>query len=539
MGKIGDLFVRLGLKKDEYSKGIEEAKKENDGFGKSLGKMKAGALAVWAAVGTAVVAFAKEMIDGTNRIGDAWQRTSAQMKAGWDVFIQSVSNWDWDNFIGRIKESAAAAKDLQNALDFEFEARNSINLQKAMMSEELAQLQIDMRDQNKTYQERIDAANQYLDKVKPLYQQEIDLLQSLKDAYATKWLSGTTLDNTKEMRQFLEQFLIDYGKNADLIDAVAKYNDKNSSKEVWEKARDYIEQYGRETGNYAAATLAKIYETMRGDKDTVPLVKAIQDFYNAKAALQSENRRVITAKNTALAGLKSEMDETKGKLLESAKEVLAAAGEVLAARELFTPIDSLNGIKTPGVEQLQPQTIPDLIPDDWLERNREKIDAVIAEKERLMQAGQLLSDALIYGTQNALDELANAIAGVEGSNVGTVMKALLSPLADAAIQAGMLIMTTGEGIEALKAALTGFFGVGAIAAGAILVGVGVAAKAGLAAIGGGKSASAGAVSSYNSSGYGSYKPTVEEQELTIYIKGELKGSDIVLAADRTKKNWGR
>ena len=31
MGKIGDLWVKLGLKKDEYSKGMEEAGREADG----------------------------------------------------------------------------------------------------------------------------------------------------------------------------------------------------------------------------------------------------------------------------------------------------------------------------------------------------------------------------------------------------------------------------------------------------------------------------------------------------------------------------
>ena len=43
MGKIGDIWVRLGLKKDGYTKGLNEAKKETQGFGASLGKMKAGA----------------------------------------------------------------------------------------------------------------------------------------------------------------------------------------------------------------------------------------------------------------------------------------------------------------------------------------------------------------------------------------------------------------------------------------------------------------------------------------------------------------
>ena len=353
MGKIGDLWVRLGLKKDGYTKGINEAKKENQGFGASLGKMKAGALAVWAAIGTAVVAFAKEMINGTNRIGDAWNHTMAQMKGGWDVFIQSVSTWNWDNFIGRIKESAAAAKSLQEALDFEFEATNSINLQKAMMSEELAQLQIDMRDVNKSYKERYNAAQDYLNKVKPIYEQEIELRKQLMDAYSTKWLAGSGLQDSPEMQKYLQQFLVDYGKDAQLIKAVTDYNDKNSSREDWEAARDYLEQYGQRTGNYAAATLAQIYETMRGDKDTEPLVKAIVDYYNAQAAYNAENRRVFSSLNTALAGMDTETVSTLGEAAEQVERItesISRLGEIRGAAEV--------------------QTLKDIIPEDWLTKDK-------------------------------------------------------------------------------------------------------------------------------------------------------------------------
>ena len=522
MGKIGDLWVRLGLKKDGYTKGMNEAKKENEGFGASLGKMKAGALAVWAAIGTAVVGFAKEMINGTNRIGDAWNHTTAQMKAGWDVFIQSVSNWNWDNFIGRIRESASAAKELQGALDFEFEASNSINLQKSMMSEELAQLQIDMRDLNKSYEERAAAAEKYLAKVKPIYEQEVELRKSLMEAYSGKWLAGSGLENTPEMQKYLQQFLVDYGRDQDLIKAVTDYNDKNASRETWEAARDYLEQYGQRTGNYAAATMAQIYETMRGDKDTEPLVKAIIDYYNAQAAYNAENRRVFSSLNTALAGMDSES--------------VTNLGDAVAQVERMTEsIASLGDIQ--GLAQVQEP--PDIIPDDWLTRNREKIDSIIEEKQRLMDAGAMLADALNAGTSNALDELANAIAGVEGADAGSVVKALLTPLADAAIKAGMLIMAQGTAVEAFKESLMSLQGAAAIAAGAALIAVGVAAKAGLAAIGSGGTSSSG-TSSYSSGAEGSsYTPVMEPQELTIHVDGRISGSDIVLASDRTRNKQGR
>lgn len=530
MGKIGDLWVRLGLKGEDYKKGIDDAKKQTQGFGASLGKIKAGAVAVWAAIGTAVVGFAKEMIDGTNRIGDAWNRTTAQMKAGWDVFIQSVSTWNWDNFIGRIKESASAAKDLQNALDAEFEVSNSIKLQKSMMSEELAQLQIDMRNQNKSYEERAEAAKKYLDKVRPLYEQEIQLRKDLMEAYSAKWLAGSGLENSEEIRKYLQQFLVDYGKDANLIKAVADYNNKNSDRATWEAARSYLEDYGKRTGNYAAATMANVYETMRGDKDTVPLVQSIVDYYNSLSALDTENRRIYSSLHSSLSALGGDIDSTTDAVIESQQKLENA--KVSMAESL----PALAGIAG-GAES---STMPDLIPDDWLERNREKIDAVIAEKQRLMDAGQMLADALTYGTTNALDELANAIAGVEGSNAGSVVKALLTPLADAAVQAGLLIVAQGTAVEAFKKSLMSLQGIAAIAAGTALIAIGTAAKAGLARIGSSAGSSGTAVSSsYNSEGYGSYRPTVESQEMTIYIKGMISGSDIILAEDRTRKKMNR
>ena len=50
MSKIGDLFVRLGLKKDEFSKGIKDAKKETESFGKSMQGLSALAKTAWKSV---------------------------------------------------------------------------------------------------------------------------------------------------------------------------------------------------------------------------------------------------------------------------------------------------------------------------------------------------------------------------------------------------------------------------------------------------------------------------------------------------------
>ena len=100
-------------------------------------------------------------------------------------------------------------------------------------------------------------------------------------------------------------------------------------------------------------------------------------------------------------------------------------------------------------------------------------------------------------------------------------------------------MMSGEAIQALKDSFVGFFGGNAIVAGAALVAVGVAAKAGLAAIGN-RGGGAGSVSRYGAEGsiYGG-AGGVSTAELTVHVVGEVKGSDIILSGDNTLKNWAR
>lgn len=152
-------------------------------------------------------------------------------------------------------------------------------------------------------------------------------------------------------------------------------------------------------------------------------------------------------------------------------------------------------------------------------------------------AEQLVS-ALEDGLVGAFDALANAMGGVTDGGMEQVVKALLEPLADMAIRAGTLIMMSGTAIEALKESLINFFPGGAIAAGAALVAVGVAAKAGLAAIGN-QGAGATGVTSYGADGGSAYGTGTISSELTVNVVGTIKGSDIILSGANTLKDWNR
>ena len=105
-------------------------------------------------------------------------------------------------------------------------------------------------------------------------------------------------------------------------------------------------------------------------------------------------------------------------------------------------------------------------------------------------------------------------------------------------------MTSGEAMEALKEALhsMGENPYAAIAIGGALIAVGVAAKAGLAALAKGNSSGNSAGSNYTyTGGYGVTPAMVNSvpSELNIVVTGELKGQDIALSMERYNNNKRR
>ena len=186
-----------------------------------------------------------------------------------------------------------------------------------------------------------------------------------------------------------------------------------------------------------------------------------------------------------------------------------------------------------------------------LKHTSEEVDEFVKRLKKQQSDAEDISrgfaDALRNGMIDALDELAEAI-GTGNWDTASFVRALISPLADMAISAGVLIMTTGESIEALKNALTNIFSgpYGAIAAGAALVAIGVAAKAGLAAIASGSTtsgshASGGGGNPYTYTGGYGVTPDMLSSAGPMEIEGTVtvKGQDIQIALDNYNANKRR
>ena len=540
MSKIGDLFVRLGIKSDDYKKGLQDAKKQTSTFGQSLKSMKAGAIAVWAAIGTAVIGFGQQVLKATNRIGDEWDKMTAGMKAGWDTVVQSISNFDFTNIIGKIKDASAAAKELQAAIDAQFEGKNSAQLQRALMSEELEALRILMRDQTKTNKERLKAAEDYLNAITPIYEQEVQLAKDLMDAQAGKWLAGTDLKDTATTRQDLMKVLVDYGKDKGLADKLGTYlkmEDGADRKALWQELNAFGKQQGYT--NYIT-DLAEIYNNWRGDKDTAPLVDAIIKAYEAQGAKDRETRMVQTIKNSLTAAIQKEQEDLEKAKEALAQEVLKVRAETLNTFEsdmakLDKAIEAMNNaeieIEIPEID-LSALDIADATIQDF-------IDNFQTELEEIAQLNQMLSDSIATSISGGVQAFTDMLFDLDNADPSQVLAALVQPFAQTAIQLGEMLIAQGVAVEAFKTSLKSLNGVAAIAAGAALVAIGSAMSAGIKALAGGGASGTTSASTYDSGSYSSNGYDTYESNIVVEVVGKISGSDILIAGSKQQSKWNR
>ena len=547
MSKLGDLIVRLRLQYDDYKKGLKKADADTKGFAGTLGKIKGVGLAVWGAIGGAVIGFANEMIKSTNRIGDAWARFTAQASAAWTTFVQSVSAMRWDNLIGRIKEATAAAKDLQNALDAEFEVSNSIRLQKAAMAEELAALEVLARNASKPYEERAAAAQKYLDMVKPLYDQELRLAKSLEDAQLGKWLAGSGLKDSEQLRKDLRAFLIAYGKDQNLMNALGIMIDANSrnvfgsqklaSAQVngdkayvaqYRAAQQFVTDYQRNNGyGTSIYKLAEIYEKMRGDADTKPLVDAMIAAGEAAGAFDRETKRMQSALNTSLTQMEGSTGAAVGSVEAVTRKALGpalTAGPAITVGPLVAADSGLAGTEA------------------WMAEHQARGEEFLAwyqdMVDRTAMMSDMLADSMIQATTSGLHAFTDMLMGLEGADPTDVLAALLQPFAQTCTQLGAILVAESEGIKAFKQGLANLDPKAPLVAGIALIALGAALGSAIRALGGSGSSSSGSNGGYDSGGSSAAGQNYEST-LTVEVTGKISGSDIVISGNKTNDKWNR
>lgn len=516
MSKLGDLWVKLGLKSEDYSKGLDQAVGKTNGLKKAFSAIKGVGVAALASLAAAAVAAFGKMLIESNKFGDKWRGMVGGMKNVWNTFTSSLLNWDWDGFWDKVRGAYKGGKALADTEDAMFEILNSIKLRRADMEKENASLRIAMQDQNKTYEQRADAARKYLANVKPLYDEEARAYEEYKRKMEKSWLAPSGLGDTGENRAKLEEYLRRGAKLTDDIknDPIFAAIDR---------------QY-------------KAYDDKRNGKLVDIYVTAMEK----ASAFEEENRKIFNNLNSAIAQTGKSVEAVNpADILPALADVDRILSQVEAREEAHRRFWSevTDGIKKDTEEAFG--ELGEGIDAQW--------DAFFSEFEQTLTDGmvdltQVLSDlakefseAVSEGFVDSVQALTDALFGLEDMDGGKMVAALLSPLADMVTQMGKLIMAAGVAESALFTSLMHpgpEMAGAAIAAGAALVAIGAAAKSGLKALAGGTGNANAATSTYAGGSTGAGANTIQT-ELTIHIDGKLKGSDIVLSGQRTLNSWSR
>jgi hypothetical protein len=510
MGKIGDLWVRLGLKSDDYKRGMNAAKKQTSSFAGGLDKMKAGALAVWAAVGAAVTKFAKDFIGATNTINDKWQATMSGIKASYQSVLADMSTykpdfssfrnffkneWNWiKKTFGNAKEAGDAAQEMTKAFDAEFELVNSVKLQKAMIQEELNDLYVKMRDTTLSPADRQAAAERYKALLQPLADAEVRIYKQMMEAASKAWQAGAGLSREYSSAE-IKDFFANYGVNPEATKA----------------------KYGE---------LASVYENRKGDEQNQVIYDILTRWEQANAQMSDVNKVLSRTTNS----IKKEL---QGFELNLAEELEGGLQDVYAEIDAidFSEID----LEFPEIDLSAFDTA--------IEELKAKGAEWVAEQEainsKIEHINGMLGNAIVSSISNGVQAFTSMLTNLGETDASQVLAALMQPFADMAIQMGELLIADGIAMEALDKSSKTLQGAPAIAAGVALVAVGAAMRAGVQAIAKTGGSSASSASTYDSGSYGTQGYETFESNITVEVVGRISGSDILIAGSNQQKKWNR
>ena len=565
MGKIGDLWVRLGLKKDEYTTGLKQAEKEAGSFGSSVASISGKAKVAFAAVAAGVVAVfnaLKDLSKQNQSFGDLWNRTAAGMTASWDTFKTSVAATDFSHLFSNMREAARLARQLYDATDAMGEINTAYQIASSEQLEKINELRVALQDANLTDGERLAKGKELLEIYEKLEKEPTRGLLDVKDKTLDYYMQRMGEDLDKYTTQGLEKLRRNYvaffkwlgTEQGQAYNDAAKIVAKTPLGINSGKGQSFMRNAAN-NGVSEFARMAVAYNDKMGEKDRQAIQDAVVAYNTQVAKYSTETRRIQTLMNSIEAhgaggstpggmGSPERVDTLQQELAllrqELAEEQQIAALDAEFQREADAAYESLR--EAAGYTPIKPfddetQAAFDAALRD-AQRYGEALDAAKKKSDDLARSiSENLVDALENGLVGAFDALAEVMGGVTDGGMEAVARALIEPLADMAIKAGTLIMMSGTAIEALKESLIGFFGGNAVIAGGALIAVGMAAKAGLAAIG---NKGGSGVSSYSSSTTPISSPSnVQTAELVVHVEGTVKGSDIILAGNNTLNSWSR
>ena len=469
--------------------------------------------------GSGWLKFKERFKTGAQRLGTIFGNTFANTLQG-----ESFSN-AFTNAITvdtQAVQKAASTVPFQQALTAAKQYQRDQSMVWAEQARQIREYERTAKDTSKSEEER----NAALQKAYQLTTQRgNDIAKSYYNIYnAQKQLSeatGNTQKENEELAKSYTEWQNSLGEMESSLTSLEKLNNRiNKSNE------------GGSSGASAAAA------------DTDDLAEAIDGLYASIQSAIDVNRTfggVLSDEDVTLQSYRSSLENivaTYGVEDERIKTLIADYKKLQQERVMAAPLASVSAptatatiTPTPTQSGIAGQMqglagwkMPELTSEQ--KQYYEFLQGMVDASER---ANEAISAAIVDGISNSIQYLADALWGLEELDGGALLRALISPLADACIQIGELVMATGFASDAFQKSITNPYA--AIAAGAALIAVGAIAKAGMNAAvknvgsGGGYSTSV-ASSAYTSN---ASNPSSFGREMEVKVTGTLtaNGSQLV------------
>ena len=335
--------------KTQYIEVLTDSTKRSELFHGVLNLLKSPIAILIGVVGGLTAAFKLWIASAheTQTTGDSLDREMAGWSATWDLFKKSVASVDFSLFIRGAIDAMNAGRELKRVLDETFERTNSTRLLKASLSVENAALEEAARDTRLSYEERLAAADQYLENMKPIYEQETETAKRTRDAQLEYLFSVTNKRQfaSEEARKAAEEEFAanikNYNLNEDLIKQAMEYNAAqktisqgmegmygtsydaqrkivNNASEAVKAFAGFAEQYG-----------------LTNDEQVKAYVDAEEAYLNAQAAVYNDQKRFTTMRNSLEAQQAKEAESNAKARADAAKKAAddAVKAEQEAAKE--------------------------------------------------------------------------------------------------------------------------------------------------------------------------------------------------------------
>ena len=393
------------------------------------------------------------------------------------------------------KKAAAYAKvifdTIEGIKDKQIEWKNSLS--------EVAALMLTASDKSKTVQERQEAVAKAIALQKQVSGDQIAMQKTLAD-------------NIKAQNDLANSSVEDMDRQRSAYAAV-----EDLSRDLNQRLRE-MTSLQNEIANSAAATEQKWRD---GVNKAIDIGMTELAKFNAEMEKAMEMRDKMATDN-----IFAPLSAMPGNLTGKADTGKGLIGGTNIDEEALKGLQQLTQFDTSAVDGLLSKIDPSKLSDSF-EGYYNFLDEMIKATD---DANKALNDAIVGGISDSFQYLANCVAGLDELSGAGMMNALLSPLAEAAIKMGEIMVSAGLASEAFKSMLTNPYT--AIAAGAALIAVGAAAKAGLQAAVNSATGTSYVASSVASSGYSNNSSNDRswEREMTLHVTGTLQADGSKLVA---------